>query len=355
MHKKLALFPMTRDMCAVARYASLLVGYSLHKLFIPPFSNYNGSDINVIDGGDATGLLLEKYADNDLNTCDVLFVDYDENIKTTDIYTDVINKAEKMGKEIIISKKLKQKLSMKYSSDEKQVVMKINPETDRLYEVKIPVITVLTQGIRTDQYATELALRAHFINSGYRVSQIGSYCASLLFGFNGLPDFIYENRDSYEKILLFNRYVHEIINNENPDILIMGVPDAIMKYNNQILNGMGLVPYVVCNAVNSDLSVLCTYYGKYTKQYFEETSQFGNFCHNTPIELFNIANTAFAPEMIDEVPKLKFIEVNSNFVMETIDEISADAFVLFNALNEGSIKNACKTINDMLTSNVCIM
>jgi len=352
MHKKLALFPMTRDMCAVARYASLLVGYEICSLFAPPYANYEGEDICTIDGGDATGVFLSVYSDEALTNCDILFVDYDEKVKNMTFYTDVIDKAKKLNKSVIMSQKLEYKLNTARMLRPNGEPTKILSEFDRLYDVKVPVITVLSQGVRTDQFVVELALREHFINNGYYVSQIGSYRASEFFGFASLPGFLYEARDAYEKIHMFNHYVQELLQNDKPQLLIIGVPDAIMKFNDRILLGMGLIPYVVCNAVKSDLSILSMYYGRHKERYFDEMSKYGHYCYNTPLEFFNISNTHFAPDFSSELPIEKYMDINSEFAMGTVNDIDAGDFVLFNALNKASMKNACNLINDALTNNV---
>ena len=48
--QKLALFPMTKDQCAIARYQSLLAGFELDKLYVPQFWGLNGADVFKLDG-----------------------------------------------------------------------------------------------------------------------------------------------------------------------------------------------------------------------------------------------------------------------------------------------------------------
>lgn len=354
MRKKLTYYPMTRDLCAIARYAHLLNGYEINALLVPPHTGYEGKDINIIDGGDETNLQLSLYDDRKLHDCDVLLMDYNPNLKSKEMYNHAIKYATDIGKEVICSQKLINHLEGKIIQIPTHQPIALNFESDRLYGVNIPVITVLTQGAETDQFVIELALRNHFINNGYKVSQIGSFEGSQFFGFASLPNFLYEARDAYEKTLMFNDHVAKMVTQENPNILIMGVPDSIMKYNNQILNGMGYIPSIINNAVNSDIAMLSMYCGNYKLRYFEEMEKYGKYCYNTPIEYFNISNALYTPEMIDEYPNIKYVEVNTPYALDAIKKVNASNYNLFNALNKESMDLTCKNINDALADNIRI-
>lgn len=351
MHKKLALFPMTRDMCALARYRSLLQGFELAYLFTTHF--VSDKDISQIDGGTVTELKLTEYNTNDLSVCDVLFVDYDENMKNLSLYIEVIQKAKNMGKEVMLSRKLINKLRKESLTWPMDTPHKIDSNVDNLYEIRVPVITVLSQGDRTDQLAIELALRGYFIDKGYSVSQVGTHEASRLMGFPSMPNFLFESRDAYDKTLKFNHYIKELTEKEQPDLLILGVPGAIMKYNNKLLNGLGYIPFVVCNAVRSDLQILSMYHNIYNTSYFNEVEQYGFYRLCAPIRLFNISNVGFIPNLSSEIPIEKYLDLNSEFVINSVqNDIDYGEYYLFNALDYESAKQACSAIEDILSNNV---
>ena len=356
MLQKLALFPMTRDMCAVARNQSILRGYSLTQLLVPGFTMLAGEDISRIDGGSFANVRLAKYGADALVDCDVLFVDYDENMQVISMYNDVIQTAKEMGKDVVFSRKLRSQLREKNISQSNNVPLLSNSDFDYLYEINVPVITVLSQGPRTDQFALELALRNHFSNEGYKVAQVGSYEASSFFGFSDLPDFLHEPFDAYEKILKFNHYVKELIDNEKPDLLILGISGAIMKYNDRLLNGLGVLPFIACSAVRSDLQILSMYRDNYKNVYFDEMFNYGAYRLSAPIRFFNISNTCLVPEMSSDIPKRKYIDLTSNFVLENIHcDVQDGEYHIFNVLNHDSANGAFIAAQELLTGNTRVL
>ena len=78
MSKKLALFPMTRDMCAMARNVGLLANYNLSRLLVPSYLRIQDQDISTIDGGSPTSHVLTDYNEDKITECDALFVEYDD-------------------------------------------------------------------------------------------------------------------------------------------------------------------------------------------------------------------------------------------------------------------------------------
>lgn len=353
MGGKLALFPMTREQCAIARYPSLLQKYVLSHFFVPKFKHHlNGMDVSKLDGGEDIGAAVTICNLESLADADVLFVDYDERIENKNIYQRVISDATEKGVEVVLSNLMEQILSNEPKIWSTEPPMTTTNE-DSLYDIQVPIITVLSQGIRTDQFAVELALRKYFTEIGYNVSQIGSINASQFFGFDGVPDFLLEPRDAYDKILRFNHYVNDIVNKDQSDLIIIGVPGAIMKYNNKILQDLGILPFVISNAVECDTSILCMYNAKYNKQYFDEMVKYSQYRLDTPVRFFCISNTGASPDVRTDGSKLSYYDLDSDFVLNGIkNEIEPGNYYIFNALNNSSIKVACMAVQEDLTGNV---
>ena len=352
MPKNLALFPMTRDMCAVARYASLLRGFTLSHLFIPAYTRMEGSDVSQLDGGDCLSLKLVYYSKDRLSGCDVLFVDYDENLADLSLCKEVIADAKEMGKEVVCSHVVEHMLRETALTWPIDPPKEEQPGTDCLYPIQIPVVTVLSQGERTDQFAVELVLNKYFTEEGYNVSQISSLKVGGMFGFHNMPGFLYEPMDVYQKILEFNRYVKKLIEKEQPHLLVMGVPGGIMKYSDKLLKGMGVLPFIICNAVRSDLHVLSMYYSEYSRTYFDEMSMYGSYRLGSPIQFFNVANSCLDANASSETLKIDYVDLESNFVLNSLQRIEAGENHIFNVLNHESSKNACVAIKEALIGNV---
>jgi len=262
--------------------------------------------------------------------------------------------AQEMDKQVVLSYQLEQKLQVEFSRASLNSNNFDNPVEDRLYEIGCPVITVLSSGKRTDQFATELAIRGYFIEAGYSISQIGSNSASQFFGFSDAPKFLYNSQDAYTKVLNFNQHLRNLTTQEQPDLLILGVPEAIMKHDDQLLNGLGVLPFIVCNSVKSDLGILCMHYGAYNEQFFSEMSKFCQYRLNSPISLINMSNVSASQDASDNT-KLNYTDLDSSFVLCNISKIEIDDYLLFSALNQQSADEACRKVHSILTDNVHYM
>jgi len=352
MNKKLALFPMTRDMCAIVRYPMLLREYALSHLLVPDYKRLEGIDISILDGGSQAGMVLSCYSKDKIAECDTLFVEYDEKLKDLSLYKEAINDAKELGKEVILSYMMTKKLETPCESWPEGLPALQSPENDRMYECSVPVIMVFSQGPNIDQFAIELALRKYFIEAGYKVGQIGSREVSRFFGFSGMPGFIYEQRNAYEIILKLNKYINDLEKAEEPELMIIGVPGGIMKYSNNILQGLGLLPFIVSNAVKSDVSILGMYHSIYIKDFFDNMCTFGQYRLGCPIKFFGVSNVSASIDARTNEIKMEYVDLDSDFVLQGIqDEMAFDEHYLFNVLDNESVKKACIAVHDVLVGN----
>lgn len=350
--KKLSIFPMTRDQCALPRFAALLQGYEIAHCLTPTFKRLGGADTSHIDGGDITGIALTDFEPALLAHCHTLFIDYDEPMGDIDAYQKVIDLAKEMGKEVITSRLLAGKLSPQQEITAPLVHKTENPETDIIYDIPVPVVMVLSQGIYTDQFATELALRKYFTDIGYKVSQIGSLESSQFFGFPTIPPLLYEPRDMYEKTMHFNRYAKALADKEDPELLIIGAPGAITKYSNMQLQGLGAMPQIVCAAAPGDATALCLYQGDYDTGYLDMLHNLTDYKLESPANFFTIANVAALPNGRYNGAKLEYIHLDSSFVMESIQDMEWGRYGVYNGLSNESMLQAGMAMQTALTDNV---
>ena len=348
--KSVALFPMTREQCAMVRYSSLMHEYTPSYFFAPKFWCLNGRDINCLDGGDVVGETLSDYNKDALHDVNVIFIDYDDRLKNLSLYQTVITDATAIGTRVVLSHKMQLMLhEIALPATELEVEL-----PDTLYEINCPILTVLTTGVRTDQFAVELALRKFFIDDGYKVAQIGSHSASQFFGFLSTPEFLYNCKDVHQNTLRFNRYVKELTDAQQPDVLILGVPEAIMKYNDKVLNNLGILPLTICSAIKSDLGILCMHCGTYNQQLFDEMLNFCRYHLSSAISVLNISNVSITEDSSNE-KIMKYADFDSSFVLQGIKNMDCKSPYLFNVLSQISADAAYDHIKAELTNNARYM
>ena len=187
------------------------------------------------------------------------------------------------------------------------------------------------------------------------MAQIGSCEASSFFGFYTIPKFMYSSWDAYDKTIVFNHFVRETVKRTQPDLLIISSHDPIMRYSNKMLSGLGVLPYIMCNAVRPDAVIISLHHGTYTEDFFEKLSLYCHYHLGCPAGYFNVANVISSPDAGND-RKLDYLTIESTFVMQNIQQkMTFDDFTLFTALIEESATQAYGILESELTDNIQTM
>ena len=95
---KLSMYPMTREQCAIARYSTLLKDFTLGHCMIPSHLAVSEKDINVLDNGEVTNIMLSDYNREKLEQSDVLFLDCRDTQEKYGLHKDIVRDADSFGK-----------------------------------------------------------------------------------------------------------------------------------------------------------------------------------------------------------------------------------------------------------------
>ncbi|MFQ9516234.1 MAG: TIGR04066 family peptide maturation system protein [Eubacterium sp.] len=183
-------------------------------------------------------------------------------LNNIDKYKEIIAYAETMKKKVIVSKELSQLV------DEKDGVNVIknngwkSTEPEYLHEISVPVITVMSLGENSGKFELQLALGEYFKSEGYNVIQYGSSEVSEFFGIKQLPNFMYKEYSLVKKVKLLNQYIYEEVQENKPDIIIIGCAGGIMPYNRYVHNYYAEIPIIVSKALEIDINLLVLYFDK---------------------------------------------------------------------------------------------
>ena len=162
------------------------------------------------------------------------------------------------------------------------------PSLQALY---IPVVIVAGVWEKTDKFEVSLTLREQFLREGYRISQIGSRNGCEMMGFHSFPGFMFrKDVDAIDKIIYFNRWIVQIAEEEQPDMMIITIPGAMQNYNEQITRGFGMLHYQVFQAVMPDVLIMCTFYMSIEKDALEEISKICKYRFGIPVDVFHMSN-----------------------------------------------------------------
>lgn len=293
MKEKAIIFPCDRELVSFMKYADF-TEYEISGLCVLEGSNVifeNEEDIPIWD--------MENI---DFRLFDVVII-IDDKYKTHSF----IKHSIEYGKKIIDAGQL--------NTIEIEKLDTISEEQ----RLEIPVIFVAGVSPYTEKFHVQLALRKRLLDNGYKVSQIGSKEYSGLFGFHSCPVFMSEPMDNTKRILLFRKYVKYIEQNEQPDIIVIGIPGGIMGINRKHHFDFGMTAYMVSQAVEPDYVIMSMLYGQdYTKEQLEEINQCCKYKLNFEIDSFHLSNSFYDPASLKN-EQLIFIKMGNKKYLNRIE------------------------------------
>lgn len=163
-----------------------------------------------------------------------------------------------------------------------------------LNRINTPIVAICGLSPMTQKFDLQLYFRDYFMKDGYKVSQIGTRDMGYLFGFHSWGDALYTNCFSEtEKIAKINQFVKDIELVENPDIFIIGIPDALIPYTQKHTFRYGIPAFEILNAITPDYMVMSLFNGEYTDEFYEEMIKMCNYKYNADVDCF--FNSHFVP------------------------------------------------------------
>ena len=353
--KKISVFPINHENVALVRFAHM-GNFEPFALLSPELNILDGCDISKLDGGSFAGIPLQANYEDIIAKSDVVYFVDSKNITAEEVshYRELIEFSTKLKKEIMVSDTVKRKLKLSVAEDKNDIEemfedFTVNPQ---LKQIDAPIISILSMGEDCGQPQTEFCARKYLLDKGYKVMQVGSQEYSNVIGWINFPDFLFDPQvDEFDKVMAFNRFVYKHYVKENPDIILLGVPNPIMKYNDDILNGLGILPFIVQSAVKSDIGIVNLYFAEYAYEYFELLNNLCTYRFGVSAKYFGVSNTMMS-KGVDNTATLDFLRLTSDFVKNnTPYSAGKDEFTLFSVFDENDSFKAFEKIENELIGN----
>ena len=356
------IYPLDINSVSLIRHNNLIDKYKITKAVVPKAWGFTGEDASVIDKGDYLGLIVESDFDEAVKECEtVLFVESETKLNFNNMIYPQLIKAVESSKNIVCAIKLEDKvkeeivnIANKNNSTFEYLIEGNNdievPLIEYTDKINVPVIFVAGLCERTNKFEVQLALRENLINMGYKVSQIGTrkYCE--LMGFHSFPEFMYSKEFyDHEKVTLFNEYVKLIELDENPDIIIIGIPGATIPYNDIFKGRFGILAYEISMAVSADITVLCSLLERcFDKKYFELMSNIHKDRFNSTIDCYNISPAMYNKKYSEYLKSVQYINTSSEYVNKKIEDYKNLKTPIFNVLDKNDGKKMTEFIVNKL-------
>ncbi len=366
MKEKAFVYPYDVEFAPLLRHKDFLKDIEIIGLVAPSGWVRQGEDACYSDNGLVIGMDVTNDFNCFMDKCDTLII-LESNI-SLDIEKFIypkINLAIEACKNIIcllsmdedlreeIEKKCIEKgVYFKYygALESSNTINNIN-RYKSIQDLNSIVVFSLGVGERVHKFQTQLDIRARFLDMGYKVSQVGSRKYSGLLGLHPFPTFMYDSCiNEYEKILLFNNYIKDIEDKEKPDIIIIGVPGGIMRFNNKFTNRFGILAYEVAQAIRPDVTILNVLYEDYYPDFFVSLSNSIKYKLGFEVDCFTLANIKFDWEKSKESEHIVYSTFDSKFIDRKISKYSELSTPVFNTLD---FQDSCKMVDYLVNKLSC--
>ncbi len=362
---RILIYPYDLQSCPIVRHKELLKEYEVAALVSPRGWGMNGKDGRAADNGSEIGITISCDFEESLNLCDtVLICESTQNPDFESVILPKVFRAVEVRKNIIFTKSLERKYFesiLKKCTDngvyfklfgllkEEPDFPEIPVENEIIHKINTPVIFVMGTGERTNKFELQLSLRENIGNMGYKISQIGTrgYCE--LLGFHSFPSFMYSRKISESnKIVLFNHFVKSIEMEEQPDLIIIGIPGGIMSFSNNLTNRFGVLAYEVSQAVIPDSTVFSCHCDGYRKDFFIKLKDSVRHKFGCTIDCFNIANVVLDLDSSKERNRTIYLSLQSKHVDEAVENFIPYGQSFYNVLNAMDALKMSEYLVDML-------
>lgn len=321
MKKNCAVYPYDEQTEAFVRYSPLLENYSIIKCISPSSWAYNDEKISSCNG-DIIKIVNHEDLASIIGYEALWIVESNQVLDFQSYILPFLKKTISNITEVIITRRLtpEESYSLRLLCDKCNVKLHFVYDFEhapdfslKLLKINTPIVFILGVFENTEKLDTTLYLRNEFIFEGYKVETIISQInAGSLLGCRSFPSFMFDfSYSDTDKIYMFNRYVKKLEIENNPDIIVIGVPGEILPINYKHCGNFGLMPYLVSNAVSPDYAVLTLIYGEFLPKYLEEMRLLCKYKFNVPVEAFSISTKGVDFSTIDsDYSELKYYKVN---------------------------------------------
>lgn len=306
---KLLFYPFSEDgLSQILWFEKLMPEYTISEIVAPKGLGVDGRDIGYISNR-KTGRVATSDIDDAIRKCDTLFVPFgsQDDPAFSKVFS-VIQKALYHQKDVIclydlptdvisfLEKEYKNFTYIAPNSDlnDFSTIRNKLEKTDKWNRLYAPSAFVIFVGglfdiPRIDENYYMIISRLK--DKGYRVSAIGRQRFNEFASFHAYPEWLLNNSlDGVEMILRLNEYIKHIDLGERPEVIVVEVPGAFIKYNNTFHNDFGFYPYIFSHAVEPDYFICCTLHDQGYPYFVERLSNAVEQKYGYPINYIDVTN-----------------------------------------------------------------
>lgn len=313
--KNAIVYPYNFLITPLVRYRHLLSDYKIVGLVSPSGLSLGRCDASEADFGETIGIEVTEDFVSALEQCDtVILSEYPMKNKDAFFHTVLNNimSAMQKGKQVLCLMELDNcvieffQLYAKQCHVPFQAIHYGGPSIEHYLKMEqkvnqVPIVGILGAYQNCSKFELQLALRDIFLQSGYRVTQVGTKPYGELLKIHSFPEFMFEKHLESDKIYAFHQYICELEEMENPDLIILGIPGGIVTNNPDSKKDFNILPFEIINAINIDYLAFAVMENQVNNRIYRKFCNTLLYKYNTPINAYCISNVRINHESLLKV------------------------------------------------------
>ena len=152
-----------------------------------------------------------------------------------------------------------------------------------------------------------------------------------------------------QKVYYLNNYIRYLESQRKIDAIIMIIPDAMLKYSNQICSRFGLIPFMISQAVCADYFVFCTQYEILEEKFYNMMNLLFKYRYGFEIDSIHMSNTMIDLKGYTETARLSFLNMDIKDVSKVIeDHYKNNAIPVLNCTQKKDFEFLCENLLNKL-------
>lgn len=319
-----------------------------------------GRDIGILHNHDNMGVTIQADWKTALAECDTLILAEKKEGKASAVR--IIEETLQLGKNVICMQELarEEAENLEETAREKGLVFEYHGcDGAESYDVDIelsipeaPVIMVGEMCEGLDGADVALAVNRLMQARGYDSIAVLEQGCSALRDVYSYPKALREREETESsKVYWVNSFIKDIETRRKPDVIVMQIPDAMMKYNDKLCNGFGIIPFMVSQAVRADYFIFCVPYRGIEEARIGEISSVMEKRFGFEIDCIHMSNAALEVEDSIKDKKAQYLRLPREMVETALAgyEKAPDSILMVDCLNGETQQKLGDHIIDRLT------
>ncbi len=269
--KKYILYPYNKNAYALAKFWEQNNSSRIVGIFAPKSYGIEGKDGGTIYGFSRLGYEVKSDYSNQLDESDGIIIPPVLSEKLIQKVFAIIVKTLQAGKDVICYCKLGEDYRKKldpllddtigeflYKAEDEKAINYERKENGIWFTPEIPVVVIgeTLSGLSAAEITCELFY--DMSHKGYNPIAIVEYAYAFGENMIELPDFLNGVEIANDqKVLVFNSFIKRLVDEYRPGILLIQIPNAMIRQNIYDRSNFGVVPYIISQAINVDYAIIC--------------------------------------------------------------------------------------------------